>query len=240
MQKTNVFNRAIYENSQKEVSELIKETLPNWRTTEGFILDGIRNKDCYEKQSLKILVLLGESYGYDECNDRVTIEDELALKDLRIKTLNKIGALLWLIFESLKEGKEFTQKEYPNLFTEYSKIKEALLKIAWVNVKKASNPLSYRQDPSEIYIQAKKNKLILQKQIESIAPDLIIACSDPVFYSLYDEKLLGNGLVRNKKYAIQVNEAGQKIIHVSHPSYFRHWGYNGLFKTYKTIYHSLI
>ncbi|GHT52674.1 hypothetical protein FACS1894106_1900 [Spirochaetia bacterium] len=42
---------------------MIKKTLPNWETTQGFVLDGLFDPEEYEKQTVKILYILGEYYN---------------------------------------------------------------------------------------------------------------------------------------------------------------------------------
>ena len=67
----------------------------------------------------------------------------------------------------------------------------------------------------------------------------MIVCSDSVFNSLSDMKLLGEGIKRNKKYKIQRNEFGQMIIHVNHPGFYRDWGYEGIYKIFEIIYNEI-
>ncbi len=69
------FDRTKYLSARQEAINLIKQT-HNWGHDEGFIADGIICLDTYEKQELKILVILAESYGYSH-SKMVNIEEQL-------------------------------------------------------------------------------------------------------------------------------------------------------------------
>jgi hypothetical protein len=247
-----IFNKEKYRAEKQNVVSLIKQT-HDWEKTEGFIADGIINPDIYANQKIKILVLLAESYGYDG-HGIVDIEgqeddDILGVGHPNRQTPKKISTLLWLIFRSIDTGVEMQWEDFPSLLetndTNYELLQNALSRIAYVNVKKASKPISNwgngatRLDYSEIYNSCVRNQEILKIQIDSIHPDLIIACSDAVYNGLYDLDLIGEEIELNKKYIIQVNEYGRKIIHVSHPSYLQDWSYKGIFETYQIIYRGL-
>jgi len=243
------FNKNDYRASKIDVINKIKET-HDWQKTEGFIADGIICPEIYEIQKLKILCILGESYGYDECK-MVDIEDQLkdniiGVGDPKRQTSTKIPALLWLILKSHALGRKISWADFPKLLisnkSNLNELQDTISKIAWVNVKKASRHITNwgndatRQNENDIYNNAIRNRDILKIQIDSIAPDLMIVCSNPVFNGLYDSDLLGNGIERNKKYQLQTNILGQKVIQVNHPSYYRDWGYEGIYKLYEIIY----
>ncbi len=245
------FDKANYLKSKKEVECLIK-TSHDWKNTEGFILDGIISPDIYEQQKLKTLVILGESYGYDECG-MMEIEDQpetdlIGIKAPKVQAPRKISSLMWLLHHSIYNGIKTQWDDFPELFRlnqeNIKQLQESLSKIAWINVKKASKNIDKwgsgvtRQSDHEIYTNAFRNKEIISKQITSIAPDLIIVCSTPVFNSLNEMELLGKGIV-NRKYEVQSNNNGQKIIYVSHPSYYRHWGYERIYETFELIYETI-
>jgi len=233
-----------YRETRKMVIDMIKATC-KWETTEGFIADGLTCPESYQKSDFKIAVLLGESYGYDEC--KVTdIEDKpseiLGLKDVRRKTSRKIPALVSSVLAAF-EKKELLIR-LPRVFAGNSEnlkcLEEALKKIAWINVKKVSHHSprkgqGVRQSYSDIYKHAQLNKEILKLQLQSIDPDLMIVCSAPVFNSLFDMNLLGENIQRGKKYKLQKNKSGKFVIEVAHPSYYRDWSYGGLYRIYHEI-----
>ena len=243
--KKKSFDKSVYLIKSAEVINLIKETLPDWEKTQGFVVDGIYEPDIYENQKIKILFILSETYGYDKCgawnekNDKT--KDDL-FGCLKNKILSKINSakLLWLIFKSVEENRELSSSDFPrswgtNIFL------EALLKTALVNVKKLSRHDGHKQNNNEVYNHAINNREILKKQIASIAPDLIIVCGDVAINSINYMKLLGSEIC-NKKCIVQENELGQKIINLNHPSYRgkgMNWSNKNIYEYYKTIYNSI-
>ncbi|MGN6398671.1 MAG: hypothetical protein ACTHMI_24085 [Mucilaginibacter sp.] len=247
-----LFDKEDYRQSKAQVIDLIKAT-HDWQGMEGFIADGIICPDIYADQPLKILVFLGESYGYSQCG-MVDIEDQLKKDILGVghhnrQTSKKVSALLWLLHQSYREGRKFTDDDLPYLFqnkTEYIKdLQDALSRSAWVNVKKASKHIdefgnnATRQDYMEVYRAGIKNEKILQHQIDSIKPNIVIVCSYPVFDSLYKLRLLGEDIKRDKKYQVQLNERNQIVVQVNHPSDYRKWNYKGILQLYGLIYEAL-
>ena len=247
-----VFNKEEYKSAKYEIIDLIKKT-HDWENTEGFIADGVICPDIYENEKLKILVVLGESYGFDEC-EVVDIEcqlekDILGVGNTNTQTSKKIPILLWLLFESLEKNTKLKWDEFPNLLVSNSKNKEllqrTLLKIAWIEVKKASRNIenwggdATRQNETEIYNSAFRNKEVLFKQVNSINPDLMIVCGDSAFNGLCDIELFGKEIQKGKKWQIQKNNIGQRIIHVSHPSYLKDWSYEEMYYTFELMFDSI-
>jgi hypothetical protein len=246
------FERIKYQKTRQEVIDLIKQTHA-WETNEGFIADGIISPDIYEKEELKILVILAESYGYSHCQlvniEEQPEEDIMGIGNPKVQTPKKIAALLWLLFKSIEAGQEIEWHNFPELLQtndfNHTELQAVLSKIAWINIKKASKFVddsdnnSTRLDYMEIYNGGVRNKKIIDLQISSIAANLIIVFSNPVIHFLYDYKLLGDGIDRHTKYKIQTNTAGQKIIYMNHPSYLTDWGYEGIYATFQILYNSL-
>ncbi len=240
-----------YKRTRLAIIDKIKAT-HDWEKTEGFIADGLISPEIYNKADFKIICFLGESYGYDECGI-VDIETQLEQNILgvghpRRHTSTKIPILLWLIYESLSRNEKVKWDDFPYLMnssiTNTEILQNAIAKSAWINVKKASKHIddwgndSTRQSYTEIYEHSWKNKEILKLQIDSTSPDLMIICSNPVFDSLLEMDLLGKNIKRVKN-KVQKNEFGQLVIFVSHPSYLRDWGYNGIYKTFEIIYEEI-
>jgi hypothetical protein len=237
--------------SKAQVVAAIKAT-HKWETTEGFIGDGLISPLDYRDSHPRIAVILGESYGYDACGytdiEKQPTEDILGVSNPDVKTAKKMPALLWLLYESFVSRKVIEWDNIPFLFRSTpdnaNLLQSALKKAAWINVKKASKHVdesgsdATRQDYQEIYEHARRNQAVLAMQISVLTPDLIIACSDPVMHALCDMKLLGDGIERDKKWQVQTTPEMCRVIHVSHPSYFRDWGYTGIFETAKIILES--
>lgn len=246
------FDRTKYLVARQEVIDLIKQT-HKWELDEGFIADGIICVDNYEKQELKILVVLAESYGYSH-SKMVDIEEQLeedimGVGNPDVKTPKKVATLLWLLFESLETGRKVEYEAFPELLqtseSNYEELQSVLSKIAWINVKKASKIIddedntTTRLDYMEIYNSCNRNKELLDIQIQSIQANLILLFSDPVIHSLYDNRLLGSGFDRNSKYVVHTNESGQVIMNLRHPNYLRDWSYDEIYETYMILYRHL-
>ena len=240
------FNKEIYKQEKARVIELIKKT-HDWQNTEGFIADGIINPEVYERERIKILVILAETYGYDG-NGETDIEDQpnndfMGISSSLVQTPRKMASLLWLLLNSLDRDSKIDLNEFSEseLFKVNNKtiteLQKVMSRIAWINVKKASQPIGTDQDYVEIYNNAFRNEEILSIQLKSIAPDLVIVCSKPVIDSLYEMEIFGTG-IDDKKNKIQKTSNGQRIINVNHPRYFRDWGYVGIYKIFETIYSS--
>ena len=245
----NYFSVDDYKKNKSEIVELIKAT-HKWENNEGFIADGVINPFLYKDEILKILIILGESYGYNKCK-AVDIEQQpkndcMGLKAPKVQSPRKIASLLWMLHEDIKRMEVLSPNDIPRLFKINKENTNLLLasleKVAWINVKKASRDVgdnnNTKQSYSDIYQNSIKNTQIIRMQIESIKPNLIIAVSDPVFDSLVDSKILGCEIL-NKKNIIQENEKKQKILFTSHPSYYKDWGYAGVYNKYLLIRNAL-
>lgn len=246
------FDKQKYLSVKQTVIDLIKESHA-WETTEGFIADGIICPDIYEKEQIKILVILAESYGYSDSQfidiEEQMVKDIIGIGDSEVQTPKKVATLLWLLLKSIEKGHEIEWENFPNLLQNnnfnFVQLQEVISKIAWINIKKASKIIDQKEnltthlDYMDIYNNGSRNKKIIELQIESIAPDLIIVFSDPVIHCLYDNKILGEGIERDTKYVIQTNLKGQKIICMTHPAYVRDWGYESIYQKFQILYEAL-
>ena len=243
------FDKAAYRASKARVIGLIKQT-HDWENTEGFISDGVVCPDIYEKQALRILCVLAESYGYDECRDDRDIErqgkeDFMGVGAARVRTPKTLPSLLWLIQESFQKARPLEWEEFPWFFSvtqENTKmLQEALSKVAWINVKKASRSEGTLMDSEEVYRHALQNREILKEQIESTVPDLIIVCGDPVFRALHDMKLLGEGIQLGRKGCVQTTPNGCRVLEIPHPSPRNpDWrSYEGVYENFTNIFQQL-
>lgn len=242
------FNRAEYKIAKDRVIRLIQDSHA-WETTEGFIADGIICPEVYEKQPVRILCILAESYGYGE-SGMWDIEDQLkndlmGLGNPDVKTPRRLATLLWLLQKSAETGAKFTWEEWveqklPDLSVSeenLAMLQDGLSKVAWINVKKASNNNGTRLDYDEVLAHARRNKEILREQIQAIAPHLIMVCGQPTFRSLVETGLLGTETTVGKKWQLQGTEDGPKIIEISHPSYLGDWrGYEQIYENFERIY----
>lgn len=236
------FDKAAYRFAKERIVKMIQDT-HDWENTEGFIADGVICPDEYEKEPVRILCILAESYGYSEEGmvniETQSVDDIMGLTNTAVQTPRKLATLLWLLLRSFEGGTKVTWEEFPDDLFQVNPENTALLqktlsKIAWINVKKASQPDGTEMDPEEVYTHALRNKEILREQIQEIAPHLIIVCGEVVFRALHEAKLLGPEVVLARKWQIQEVKDGPWVLEVSHPSTW--WGYEKLYKRFEEIY----
>jgi hypothetical protein len=244
-----MFDIEKYKIAKTKWESLIKSS-HNWDTNEGFISDGLVSPKDYNNSIVKIVYFLGESYGYDKSG--VTHIETQLLNNIfgvghpKRQTSNKIALLTWLITNTISNQKIFERKDINKLLTmryfrKLDNINNALANIGWVNVKKASKHIknwgndATRQNYDEIYSHAKRNKDVIQMQIEILSPDILILCGDPVADSLLHMNLLGEGIHKIHRNTVCKNDKGQIIIKISHPGTIKGWGYDGIYEKYRMI-----
>jgi len=210
------FKKTAYAASKGKVIALIKASY-DWENTEGFIADGVVRPDVFEQQPLRILCILAESYGYGG-GDMPDIEDQ--------DVDQMITRDEWRLMRGLLSSKLETA----------SILQTALTKVAWLNIKKASNrTASTRLDPVLVAQHARQNRIILSEQIDSIAADLTIVLGKVTFGVLHEINLLGPETKRGLKGKIQATGLGSHVLELSHPGYHAHWSYDAIYNNYETI-----
>ena len=238
------FDKSVYQTARSRVIELIKSS-HDWEKTEGFIADGIICPDEYERQRLRILCVLAESYGYAEEGvidiETQLVDDVMGLGNSSVQTPRKLATLLWLLLTSLTSGEKVQWEDLPCLFQvnpDYTSILQTTLsKVAWINVKKASRAEGTSMEPEEVYAHALRNREVLRGQLEAIAPHLLIVCGEVPFRALHEAQLLGPEIELGQKWRIQQTEAGPGVLEVTHPSSWR--GYEKLYERFGQIYSQL-
>lgn len=243
---TATFDTSAYEASRQSVIQQIKAS-HDWEKTEGFIADGVINPAVYALQPVRILCVLAESYGYDE-NQMEDIQrqpetDLMGLSDPKVQSPRKLATLLHLMHRTLETGvlvSEDEWREMPEFFcvdpTYTAILQTALSKVAWINVKKASRSEGTKMDSLEVAIHAQRNRAVLQEQISSMEPHIIIVCGRVPFESLLDLGLLGGNVQLGRRWEVQTSDTGSRVIEISHPAYPRDWcSYKRLYQNYTRI-----
>lgn len=240
------FDKAAYKTAKERIINLIKSS-HDWEKTEGFIADGVICPDVYGVQSMRILCVLAESYGYEEC-EMVDIEeqpskDHLGVGNSVVKTPRRLAVMLRLLFRSLESSSKIPREDMLELLgTDAESValnQETLSKIAWINVKKASNPET-RLDAEKAQQHAERNRDILQEQIATISPHLILICGRDAFASLLHMGLLGPSACEGKSWQLQSIPYGAKFIQISHPAYPADWNsYDAIYRNYERIHEQL-
>ncbi|MDI9311959.1 MAG: hypothetical protein QM535_17230 [Limnohabitans sp.] len=247
LKTTNKMDKETYTSINNEIIENIKST-HRWQEDEGFIADGIINFDKYINSPIKTMVILAESYGYHTCEvTSIELQNEkdiLGIENSSVKTPRAISALLWFLFESIKNNRKVEQEEFHDwkkVNKENSKILNNILtSISYINVKKASKDTdeneSTRLSYNEIVEAVTRNRVVLEKQIQTINPELIIVASEAVKNGVVDTKLLGEGIESSEWYKIYRNTKGQKVFFVKHPSYLTDWSYDETYETFEILF----
>lgn len=239
------FDKAAYKTAKKRIIGLIKDS-HDWENTEGFIADGVICPDVYEKQPLRILCILAESYGYEEGMEDIENQmeqDIMGLRNPTVQTPRRLASVLYLLQHAIEKKSMLQLEEWLalKLLTQSEKntsiLQGALSKIAWINVKKASRGNGTELDNAEAQAHARKNRDILREQIESIAPELMIICGEAAFRALHEMSLLGPEVMLARKWQIQgAGDGSPRVIEVTHPSYYKWAGYEDLYRIAETIY----
>ncbi len=241
------FDITAYKASRERVIHLIKAS-HDWENTEGFIADGVINPEVYASQPLRVLCVLAESYGYDECG-MVDIEDQphsdlMGVSNPAVKTPRRMAAMLGLWFHSMQRGgmkPSFDEWRMSSLLGTSAEAvathQSTLSKVAWINVKKASNPRGTQLDPEEAHAHALRNKTILQQQIASVMPNLMLVCGRDAFASLLNMGLLAPETAAAGLWQLHSMPDGTKLMKVSHPAHFPDWGsYDAIYRNYERLH----
>lgn len=225
--------------------DMIKAT-HDWEGDEGFIADGVICPEIYAQQSLRILCVLGESWGYEHCGmtpiENQPSKDILGLGNPKAQTPRKLGTFLWLLQKSLQQGHMIEWDEFPSLFTinpeHTAQLQSTLSKIAWINLKKASRPNSTRMVNAEVTEHATRNEAIVRKQIQAIKPHLMIIGSSVVFLSMHRMGLLPKGIEVQRVWQLQEPGNAAAALEVTHPASW--WGYQKLYDRFTGFYQSFM
>lgn len=250
------FDKAAYRITKERINGLIKDSLLGCgENPEGFISDGVICPDVYEKQGVRILCVLAESYGYDGNEIMTNIEDQmkegksgdiLGLNKSTVKTPRRLAILLYLLQRSANDGSKVMLSEFEKMrLFEFSAknteiLQDALSKVGWINVKKASRGNGTKLNAAEVDTHAHRNQEILRQQIEAIAPNLIIVCGEAAFRSLYSMKLLGPDVVLGRKWKRQDVNGSQCVFEVTHPGYYKWGGYGYIYESFNKIYDQIV
>lgn len=192
MEKTSQLKNLICEN---------RDILLNGQAHNGICYDGIVDEDSYNKESIKLLVLMKETNGNDKKSKNSNSHDDWDYIDWIKKqqsegipingeaanpfytyTFRKLCLWLTEFFDIVEKG----TCRFEEYFTDDGKIditrvRSSLKKAAIINLKKSWGNES--TDARELYNYAVKPdiSLILNRQMKIISPDIVLCCSPVVF-----------------------------------------------------------
>ena len=140
------FDRNAYALARARTIQGIKNS-HQWETSEGFIADGVICPAEYEKEPVRILCVLADSYGYAEEGmediESQPTHDVLGLTNPIVQAPRKLATFLWLLLQSFERKDKVSWEEFPDDLFQVNEANTAILqktlsKVAWINVKKSS------------------------------------------------------------------------------------------------------
>lgn len=199
MRKTEKIRRLLEDNRQ---------LLLHGETNNGLCFDGIIDEDSYNRQKLKVVVLLKETNGNDfEGNEveqqkdfeylhwlkhqQVNNEPELRKKGnleyvetnvFYHHTFKKLCHWLSMLFDIIETGETTSEKYLKNGKVDIEKVRTILNNVALINLKKTWGKESTNANSLHEYATNNEISSILKKQIEILEPDIVLACSPDVFW----------------------------------------------------------
>jgi len=225
----------------------------NERNKGNYSIDGAVNIDKWNASKYKILFVLKETAGYQNCNI-FELQDELKSVWLRYKQSFKNGKrqnptyknAAWLAKSlqiALENNRILTQVEIKNMDTKPESLTEASLTeaidyCAIINLKKHSNPNPDKKSNDEdIRSEYRENKKLLEWQIKELSPNVVVAGSSVVWECLSNK---GNGLYKDIITSnLRKNECksfnGIVFYHAYHPSAYGKYKWD-IHKIHKQIF----
>jgi len=252
-----MFNIDVYEKENIKIIEKIKEILPDWKNSQGFIADGLFDPKTYKEQKLKILFVLAEYYSHDkdgmiDIKSQVKKDDNfydfLGLRNKRYpntKTVKTIAGLLYYLYSHydenskkaykyIEQNKDLFKTKKENIFEQAQK---NFIKCGMIDIKKDSatcNDKKFTKEKAEEAVS--KYSSVIKKQIEIISPNLIIVCGNVIIDALQKIQNIPNELIeypkKNKPPVVKkINDVYYAF--VCHPTWW--WNHDWLYKIYKGI-----
>lgn len=188
----------------EEIRKLLtenREILLNGEPTNGICFDGIVDEDCFDRQPVKLTVLLKETNGNDsEGNHQDVLPDwdyRSWLKEQQSEGIPMPGETkdpfysstfrklcLWLteFFDIATTGDcDFDQYFLDDGGVDIPKVRTSLKKVALINLKKSWG--TEKTDAGKLYNYATNPAIspILKRQLEIISPDVVVCGSSDVF-----------------------------------------------------------
>ncbi len=197
--------------------------------------DGAMNEKLWESAPIKILYVLKETAGYDKC-PAFNLKDEIPLwLKKAVPTYTKIAKLSLVLLKSFERKSSLTKEECKSLGKNPTALFEALEHCAVINIKKTSG--KSKSWDTVIRDNFNKNADFLQKQIDNLKPNIVIAGSSVCWECLSNNK---NGLFKdvvNKKLNKHDCKKFGDIVfyHANHPSAWTSGGFK-VVDIHKQIY----
>ncbi|HOV13384.1 MAG TPA: hypothetical protein PK771_03780 [Spirochaetota bacterium] len=189
----------------------------------NFERDGAMDDQIWNNQTIKILFILKETYGYQNCNTFDLNTEVKFWLEKNNQTYTKISNLSLLLHKVFDKKRLLTNEEYKIIKPSIDDKFNAIKKCAIINLKKTSG--NKKSNNNQIIRNFLDNISILKEQINNLKPNIVIAGSTVCWNCLSDKKI---GLFKNEIGDNVLNKHqcnffnGIVFYHANHPS---SWGY---------------
>lgn len=203
------------------------------RNLSEYTIDGAISLPDWNKSDIKILFLLKENYGYQNCGIQQVSELAYGWIDANIVTYKRICLLAAILIQAIEQQRILTEDEILIIKYDDYLIRSALNKIAVINIKKQSGK-SQSKD-SEIRKEARLNAPLLNSEINKLQPNIIIAGGTVCWHGLMDTNVYGefncpkfDSLIVNNSILFHANHpaarnGGFNVMDI-HESILKRWG----------------
>lgn len=193
----------------------------------NYVIDGIVNEEKWANAKPKVLFVLKETVGYADCKT-FFMRDEIPLWLRLSETYPPIGKLALALQVAFSKGKALSPDEFKALDFSLENLFAALEKCAVIDLKKHSGS-SMKSNSQDIKREYAANRELLQHQINTINPDIIVFGSVLSWECISDPKI---GLFQNipelrslKKHTCGI--FGGKLFYLAnHPSAWTEGGFD--------------
>ena len=201
------------------------------RGLDQYTLDGAINPEKWAASKLKVLFLLKENYGYQECGI-VRISDLAhGWLDDGIPTYLKSVPLAASIEIALQRNRPLSQDEINSVANNIELLHATLDKMAVVNIKKHSG--NSKSNDAEIRDESRMNASLLKAQICELAPTIIVAGGTVCWHSLIFDIGLFDSAQECQKFEAVI--CGNTVLcHSNHPAAWVGGGFD-----IETIHHAI-
>ncbi len=196
---------------EKECNEIAEKIKYIGKSGNNYVIDGIIDVEKYLKAKYRILWVLKEANS----NETWSYLDKFKDKEWLYRCGKSIPSLKRIIYTTYGILKECEWSKIPDAKDEKSF--EPLQEIALINIKKI--PGSSVSDSSEIQEAYYKNRELLQQQIKTYNPNVVIFGNTMNYFYKKDFENLVNAEKQITDYGNHFYDTGNKLyIHTWHPA----------------------
>lgn len=207
-------NKTQLENLEAEVNAELEAMAAAEKSIHSPITDGVVDIDRYLASSPKILWILKEPYDDltgAACGGWSVTEDVLAAGKFGNK--RPFAPIAYVTYSVFNNFLKYTELNY---VTNDPKVGESVKNIAYINVNKM--PGKSASDPAAIAAYYQRNRKLINKQITTINPDIVIAGN--ILHLFYEDFGLTRQDLQSAGTAEFCERNGRLYINAYHPSYW--------------------